>query len=340
MLRNSRLRIHFVNVNHGDAIIIELPELSDNIMRFGVVDFGAKAGSDLSTVTEYLKKLIELRQQGDTNVEFEVSFACCTHPHNDHYGGLTRFIREFASSNPVDNKVRQFWDCGFRVNATNYLNAIDSIAQNDLITFMRLSAGQEFEFGDVRIEVLAPSIDLRNRFDTYGVNKNNASIVLKISFNEAVVILGADAEFYSWAKIVEEFPRDNSITFFEDAVGFAEREEKWDQLRCHILKAAHHGSKNGNSFEYLMRMQPKHVVLTAGEDTWYRDNYPRWRYNFPHHVSTTIFDELNRLHPHTKHLTGTGHIVFKITSPRGIHSQQFNVNPTDPTFLTILQGAI
>ena len=45
MRRNDNLRIHVVNVGHGDAIIIELPDATENgnrVPRFGLVDAGGE----------------------------------------------------------------------------------------------------------------------------------------------------------------------------------------------------------------------------------------------------------------------------------------------------------
>jgi competence protein ComEC len=286
MRRNRELKIHFVNVNHGDATIIELPDKSEHDARFGVVDFGAKLGSDRRFATEYLQALVNLRRDDDTNFDFSIEFACVTHPHNDHYGGLGRFMDAFSdSADPVQNKIKAFWDCGFRTNSLTYNQALQEVLQNNHISFVRLGSGSEYEFGDVRISVLAPSVDLRNRFDTYGIGKNDASVVLKLKFRNSYAILTGDAEFASWGKSTEEYPRRESINFHEDALGLAEREETSDQLKCDLLKVSHHGSKHGTSLEYLERLRPNRVVICSGSDQWYQNNLSNWANKFPHELT-------------------------------------------------------
>ena len=288
MRENPNLKIHFINVNHGDAIIIEFPDYGTNPKKahFGIVDFGAKKAEDREHCKSYFESLVELRKGNDNELDYDIDFVCVTHPHDDHFGGLTRFMNEFR------DKVKMFWDCGFRTNSITYNRIIDEIGNNDDITFVRVSAGAEFEFGNVRIFILGPSIDLRNRFDTYGVGKNDASIVLRIQLEKSSIILGADAEFASWGKITEEHPRRKTINFFNDALGMSERNEPSNQLKCDLLKVAHHGSKHGSTLEYLEILKPNRIVYTAGDDNWYANNMQNWANKFPHSLTKSIFSEL------------------------------------------------
>lgn len=299
-------------MNHGDATILEFPDPGpEPVAHFAVVDFGAKLAADRGLVRDYLDALVELRRDGDPDFDFVVQFACVTHPHNDHYGGLTRFMSRFAdASDAARNKIRSFWDCGFRTNSTAYNRVLEDIVANRNLTFQRVSAGSEFEFGGTRVTVLAPSVDLRNRFDTFGIGKNDASIVLRIKYGNGYAILAGDAEYASWGKITEEFPRTRHITFFQDALGLAEREDTSDQLRCNVLKLAHHGSKHGTSLEYLERLDPRFVVIPAGDAAWYGQNLPAWSGMFPHDL---VRHTLTVLDPGIQsYVTGqVGNVIFR-----------------------------
>ena len=338
MRPNNELKLHFINVNHGDATIIEFPDYgTPNTAHFGVVDFGAKRADDRGFTRDYMKALFELREHNDPNFNSIIDFICITHPHNDHYGGLRRFMDEFTAPNIANKcKILSFWDCGFRTTSSDYNDELDRIAQNQDITFVRVAAGMEHELGETRIIVLAPSIDLRNRFDTYGINKNNASIVIKIKFRNSYIILAADAEYASWGKTTEEFPRTEGITFYSDALGLAERGEPSDQLKCNLLRISHHGSKHGTSLEYLERLKPKYVVIPAGNQQWYRNYVPDWEGDFPHPLVEKTLEVLNsslNLGLQT-YITGdVGNIIFKYGghwSPREIKS--YGTAPDDPGF--------
>lgn len=342
MRPNNELKLHFINVNHGDATIIEFPDYqSQNTAHFGVVDFGAKRKDDRGFTRDYMKALFDLREDNDTNFKCIFEFICVTHPHNDHYGGLRRFMDEFTAPNILNKcEILNFWDCGFRTTSSDYNAELDRIAQNQSITFVRVSSGMECEFGETRISVLAPSVDLRNRFDTYGINKNNASIVLKIKFRNSYIILAGDAEYASWGKSTEEFPRMERITFYSDALGLAGRGETSDQLKCDLLRISHHGSKHGTSLEYLERLKPNRVVIPAGDQQWYHQYHPNWEGDFPHPL---VVETIEVLDPslsigQNTYITGdVGNIIFKYSgnwSPREMRS--FRTEPGDPNFTSDL----
>lgn len=318
MRANDELKLHFVNVNHGDATIIEFPDYgSPPAAHFAVVDFGAKVAEDRALTREYMRALVELRRDSDNNFDYEIDFVCVTHPHDDHYGGLNRFMAEFADPNQAEiDKIRNFFDCGFWTTAARYNTAMRNIIDNPNLTFVRVSAGSEFEFGQTRVTILAPSVDLRNRFDTYGVGMNDASVVLKIKYRRSYIIIAGDAEFASWGKTTEEFPRRSGINFFQDAIGLAERGERADQLACNLLRLSHHGSKHGTSLEYLERLKPRHVVIAAGSQQWYQANVSEWQSYFPHPLVTqtlSVLDTAENLNMQT-YVTGVdGNLIFKYT---------------------------
>jgi beta-lactamase superfamily II metal-dependent hydrolase len=316
MQHNNELKVHFLNVNHGDATILEFPDDStQNLARYGVVDFGAKRAEDRRITTDYMESLLRFRADNDPAFDFYIEFACVTHPHDDHYGGLTRFMNTFTDpDNPNQNKVNTFWDCGFRTNSLRYNQILEGVLNNPHITFSRLGSGSEFEFGPVRITILAPSVDLRNRFDTYGIGKNDASIVLKVKYRNSYIILAGDAEFASWGKTTEEYPRRERINFYTDSLGLSEREETSDQLKCDILRTSHHGSKHGTSLEYLERLKPNRVVISSGNSQWYQNNKPSWVNMFPHELTDKtllVLEESLGSNVEIYHTGEQGNLIFK-----------------------------
>jgi len=61
-----------------------------------------------------------------------------------------------------------------------------------------------------------------------------------------------------------------------------------NQLNCQLLKVSHHGSKNGTSYEYIVKMSPSHFAISCDCDP----EYPvSWRYKFPHPISRLIIGE-------------------------------------------------
>jgi competence protein ComEC len=330
-ISNNYLRIHFVNVDHGDAIILELPDYQDfsrrdvNFAHYAVVDTG-RHGNTKNRLSRYLRTLAKVR-----NMEYCIDFVCITHPHDDHYGGLDSLLYEF------DGEIRQFWDCGFRTTAANYNKALEKIAGDDRILFLRPAAGMEFEFGKVRIFTLGPSLDLRNRFDTYGVNRNNASIVLKIQFGNSVAILSGDAQFDSWGKIAEEFPRSSKTTYFTDAS--VSRSEGDNQLECQLLKVSHHGSRHGTNLEYLEKLRPTHFMITCADTNWYAKNKSGWTSAWPHDLTALAIKEVNKT-ADIKYSYKDKNVIYELKGTTHLQVRCFDDDPDSATFYSNLEATL
>lgn len=326
----NALRIHVVNVEHGDGIILELPDYNDQA-HFGVVDTGRPETIYKNRVKDYLTELINLRGK-----PFRIEFVCITHPHEDHYGGLETLLDCFGENGigQFANSIQQFWDSGFRVSGKTYNDLLTRICNDDHIVFVRLASGAEYEFGEVRIFVLAPSLDLRNRFDTYGVDRNNSSIVLQILYKGAKAILAGDAQFDSWGKVAEEFPRATKISYFKDAL--TERSEGVNQLACQLLKIAHHGSKHGTSLEYLEKLNPKYFMITCADNQWYQLNKPGWGTDWPHPLTSSAINEVAE-NPHVNYSYSDKTVVYSLKGGRVDNVGFVQPNPGEPNFSAQLQ---
>ncbi len=274
-LDKDTLSVHILNVGDGDAIVIELPEMNGERGHIVVDSFlGWKTVNYLNTLGAKVLKLV-----------------VATHPHRDHILGLKKVMEDF------DGPVEQFWDSGFRHTSSYWYKLIEYILghQQDTI-FIRPTSGLSTVMNGVEITVLSPSINLRNRYDTYGININNSSIVLRLTYKEQVVILAADAQFESWAKITEEFPHMEKTL---DPFQHIQVDEGYYPLDCYFLKVAHHGSKHGTALEAIEKLKPNWAAISCGNPS---------THDFPHKLSKDILKEVK-----TKILeTWKGSIVFTI----------------------------
>jgi competence protein ComEC len=315
----NHIRLHVVDVDHGDAMILELPDY-DGRAHFGIVDTGRPETRYRSRLADYLDHLVSLRGLAD---DWAIEFVCVTHPHEDHYGGLSELLDRHLP------RIRQFWDCGFRTAAATYNNLLQRIADADSVAYLRLASGFEIELGPVRIAALAPSLDLRIRFDTYGVDRNNASVILQVTFRNSIAVLAGDAFFDSWGKVAEEFPRVTKITYFKDAQ--VDRSEGTNQLNCQLLKVSHHGSKHGTSLEYLEKLNPTHFMITCADPTWYQSAKPGWGTSWPHPLTVQTIAVL-RPTADVRTSASDGNVIYELKGTRRVSWQAFKVAPDDPAF--------
>ena len=342
MRPNDYLRIHVINVGHGDSILVELPDyrIGGRRLRFGLVDAGGEDSQVRTKTLDYLRTLIEYRLEGAPSTEpaandYIFEFICLTHPHSDHLFGMKDVLEGFCETGiPAAMRPRQFWDCGFRYNTARYLDLLQYLSDHPEVQFIRVASGTEFHYDEAEILAVAPSIDMRNRYDTYGVEVNDASIVLRVSFGKGVAILTGDAHFDSWGKVCEEFPRTRHISYPPNSKGEPDmrdpnREEiafltKENQLNCQLLKVSHHGSKRGTSQEYVEKLTPSHFAVPCDRNEEYAKN---WANRFPHPITRLIIGEesgvfdaagteipsVDDLSARTATTAGSGTLVYRIS---------------------------
>ncbi len=271
---DTTLSIHVLNVGHGDTIIVELPK-ENNEQGYILIDC-YKAQKTI----DYLTAL------GANKLNLVVA----THPHKDHILGLQRVMEHFP------NKVEEFWDGGFRHVSTTWGHLFTHLQINPSIRFVRPTSGLYTTFHGVETTVLAPSISLRNRYDTYGVNINNASIVLKLEYTDREIILTGDAQWDSWAKITEEFPHYKKTENPDSKIQYG---SSFNPLKCDILKVSHHGSKHGTALEYIERLDPNYAVISHST-----------RFNMPDNIAMESIREEVRDSRIARTITGT--VVYTI----------------------------
>ncbi len=294
-LTKDKLAVFVLNVGHGDAIVVRFPSI-DNEVVCAVVDCYSS-----EKVTDALQKLNADR----------IAFMCATHPHSDHTRGFESLI-EWCLDNNNNVAIDQFWDSGFRHVSVFHYDLIRCLQRHPEIPFLRLTSGFEVTINTVRVLVLAPSIRLKNKYDTFGTEINNASIVLKLEYpakdvakyyqkaevfsdddlaeeeklEQNTMILGGDAQFDSWAHLVQEFPqqtRYQSTNRSQLMPWRSWREVTHQPFVSQVLKVPHHMSKNGISYEVLNNIRPGYAVVSCSASHLH---------NCPHPLTILAADEV------------------------------------------------
>jgi beta-lactamase superfamily II metal-dependent hydrolase len=253
----NSVKIHFLNVGHGDCTIIEhesgrltmidinnsksLPEEDIEALaqshRVSIYSFKA-AGLTRSWEDYYKSLLVDPREYWEQHFWGTPLFRYVqSHPDMDHMGGLASLF--WGAQVELGN----FWDVDHGKTFTEADFDDTSHDWNDWRAYMRLRDGHGPNGSTHRVlkkqlgytgdywsadglTILSPTVDLVDYCDRIE-SWNNASYVFRFDYGGRRVIFPGDAEKPAWDSIEANFDSD--------------------ELRCDILKAAHHGRESGYS---------------------------------------------------------------------------------------------
>lgn len=164
-----------------------------------------------------------------------------THPHADHVGNAFYLI---------ENKpVLMAYDNG-EISASNfYLNYLAGLSLEG-ITRATLQAGDSLTVDGATLTFLNP--------DSGNFDVNDNSLVFRLSYGNFSMLFTGDIGFAAEADILS----------------------RAENIQSTVLKAAHHGSKNSASYNFLQAVNPEAVVIGAG-----RNN----RFGHPSREAVSVF---------------------------------------------------
>ena len=204
---DSVLRITFLDVGQGDAVLLRAPE-----GQTALVDAGPRDVVPL------------LRQMGVERIDLLVA----THPHADHIGGMAQVIESLP--------VRFYMDNGDPHTTQPYQRLLAALDGRPDITYLEATP-RTISLGSAEIEVLP----LLPRGTT---GHNDRSVALVVRFGDFKAFLSGDSE----------------VRQLNHLVGLAAVPDVM------LLKAAHHGSDNGFTAEFLRVARPEVVVISVGRN--------------------------------------------------------------------------
>ncbi len=238
------VKAHILNVGQAGCTIVELP--NNKIL---VYDTGLK--ESFNHIKNYLTKEIE------TSV---IDYLILSHTDSDHIGGAEDVLNLFEVKNIIRPVVKSAHP---NFNETNnisnledfsvvqdelYANVLNKVYTENAEVFIAdynniETLNQSFDGDDYNIELYIPTFYKSS-------NSNDFSIVVTITHQGKTLMLTGDATHKSEKNLLENYALPD----------------------VDFMVLAHHGSSNSSSFEFLQKVKPEYVYISAGKNNSY--NHP------------------------------------------------------------------
>ena len=191
---------------------------------------------DTGDFTDDGKIVLEYLQQHDIQ---RLDYLVSSHADADHIGGHAAVIEYFETE---ANGVGAIYDPGIAASTQTYERYLDAVERHN-VTLYRTEAGDSIPFDQATVEVFGPPRPYLANED-----RNENSVVLKLTYGQTSVLLPGDAESAQEAALVDRYG---------------------SELQSTVLRAAHHGSKSSSTEPFLDAVSPQAVVITSAYESQY-----------------------------------------------------------------------
>ncbi|MDD5066559.1 MAG: helix-hairpin-helix domain-containing protein [bacterium] len=242
--QTGELRVQFMDVGEGDAILVKTPSGKTLLID------GGNSGKE-EVIRNYLNK---------SGIKERIDMIILSHPLEDHVGGLVGIIEDLDIGSIYDpgmplstyiyekflelimTKQDQYGETGSSENKLS-----DVLAKKMHYEFFNPKAGDILSLDpDCELAVLSP----RMLFHNTRSDPNNNSLVVKLVYNQVSFLFPGDVELDAEKYLITQ----------------------GSKISATFLKVPNHGSPNSSSLPFINLVKPKVSVISAGKDNPY--GYP------------------------------------------------------------------
>lgn len=224
---NGVLRVHFLNVNHGCATLVECDG------KYLLIDGGSIYKYDQRKEQITNKWIGEIAYDYLLNMGIQkIDYVIASHPHADHIGGLVSIFQDYEIGKVYLPNVS--WN---QIKTKTYYYFLKLMKYRNFL-WENPSPGKSFKLGRAKVTFLAPK-------RSYYTDKNNYSIVVRIVYGKNSFLITGDALKESEAEMI--------------LGGY--------KLKSDVLQVPHHGiagatSQSTDQLPFLARVKPKYSVIS------------------------------------------------------------------------------
>jgi competence protein ComEC len=228
------MRLSMIDVGWGLSMVLTTPDGSNIIVDAGY--------------PEHLDDVLSFLQDHGIST-FEA--AVVTHYHIDHYGGFEEdagvldsfWVGTFIAPDPTNLYRSMIMSLAEKLDDLNidvaYVKQGDDSSNHDALAWD--------DTPGFRVEVLSGGIgqlvDEEDDSGTEGMNTNNDSVVLRVSFDDVSFITTGDAEHFAEYYMVDAFGREG--------------------IKADVLQIGHHGSDDSSSELWLDNVSPRVAFISC-----------------------------------------------------------------------------